>query len=211
MNQDLRGIISLAYEAGHLQRLPRTGWLLAGVQHPESVAEHSFRTAVLAYVIAALEGANPDRAATLALFHDFPEARSGDIPSVGQHYVTTTDARQIAADQTAGLPAELAERVRGLVDEHEKATTAAATAEARCSRDADKLDCLLRAREYQAAGYQLVQPWIDTMVAAITTKTGKGLAAAAQALGPDVWWAQFAAQYGQRQTQIRGGEGEQAL
>lgn len=194
---DERGIIAFAYEAGHLQQMPRAGWLLAGIRHPESVAEHSFRTAVLAYVIATLEGANPDHAAVLALFHDLPETRSGDVPSVGRPYVRTTDPRQIAADQVAGLPAELAERIRGLVDEHENAKTPAATAEARCSRDADKLDCLLKAREYEAAGNQLVQPWIDTMVDAIATETGKRLAAAAQELGPEAWWADFAARFGQ--------------
>ena len=64
-------------------------------------------------MIAALEGANADHAATLALFDDLPETRSGDVPSVGRPYVTTTDARQIAADQVVDLPAELAERVRG--------------------------------------------------------------------------------------------------
>ena len=55
------------------------------------------------------------------------------------------------------------------------------------------------AREYQAVGNQLVQPWIDTMVDAITTETGKRLAAAAQELGPEIWWAEFAARFGQPQ------------
>lgn len=200
MNDDedpARKIVSFAYEAGHLQRLPRAGWLLAGIQSPESVAEHSFRVGILAYVIAVLEGADPDRAATLGLFHDLPETRSGDVPSVGKSYVTTTDARQIAADQVAGLPTELARQIRDLVDEHENATSSTATLEARCSRDADKLDALLKAREYQAAGAQLVQPWVDTMVAAVATETGQRLAAAAQELDPAAWWAQFAARYGQ--------------
>lgn len=194
---DAREIVSFAYETGHLQRLPRAGWLLAGIQSPESVAEHSFRVGVLAYVIAVLDGANPDRAAALGLFHDLPETRSGDVPSVGKSYVTTTDARLIAADQVAGLPAELAEHIRTLIDEHESAKSPVATPEARCSRDADKLDALLKAREYQAAGAQLVQPWVDTMVAALTTETGKRLAAAAQELEPDAWWAEFAARFGQ--------------
>lgn len=197
---DAHEIISFAYEAGHLQRLPRAGWLLAGIQHPESVAEHSFRTGVLAYLIAVLEGADADRAAALGLFHDLPEARSGDVPSVGQPYVTTTDARQIAADQASDLPAVLAEHIRELITEHEGAKTPTATAEALCSRDADKIDCLLKAREYQAAGNTLVQPWIDSMAAAVTTETGKRLAAAAQELSPDAWWTEFAARFGQKRT-----------
>ena len=32
--------------------LPRAGWFLAGIQNPESVVEHSFRVAVLAFAIA---------------------------------------------------------------------------------------------------------------------------------------------------------------
>jgi hypothetical protein len=33
------------YEAGQLKRVKRSGWWIAGVKDPESVAEHSFRTA----------------------------------------------------------------------------------------------------------------------------------------------------------------------
>jgi putative hydrolase of HD superfamily len=47
------------------------------------------------------------------------------------------------------------------------------TLEARCARDADKLDCLLQAREYQEQGHANVQPWIDTSVAALATPSAK--------------------------------------
>jgi putative hydrolase of HD superfamily len=195
---EIQGVARLAYEAGQLKRLPRAGWFLAGIQNPESVAEHSFRVGVLAYMIAVLEGANPDRAAALGLFHDLPETRIGDVPSVGRPYVTTVAAKQVAADQVTDLPEPLATHIRALIDEHEGAKTPEATLEARCSRDADKLDCLLQAREYQAQGNQLMQPWIDSMVAAVSTPTAKQLAAAAQELSPAVWWADFAANFGKK-------------
>ncbi len=92
-------IVSFGYEAGQLKKLPRAGWLLTGITNPESVAGHSFRVAVLAYVIAVQEGANPERAATLGLFHDFPETRIGDVPSVGKPYVRTADPNKVIADQ----------------------------------------------------------------------------------------------------------------
>lgn len=195
---DMTGVANFVYEAGQLKRLPRAGWLLAGVQKPESVAEHSFRVGVLAYVIAALEGANPDRAATLGLFHDLPETRIGDVPSVGRPYVTTAAAQDVAADQVAGLPPELADHITALIDEHENAKTPQATAEARCSRDADKIDCLLQAREYQVQGNQQMQPWIDSMVTAVSTETAKKLAAAAQEVAPGAWWSDFAAAFSKR-------------
>ena len=195
---DIRNVAKFAYEAGQLKRLPRAGWQLAGVGKPESVAEHSFRVGVLAYVIAVLEGADADRAAALGLFHDLPEARLGDVPSVGRPYVTTVAAHEVTADQVAGLPDLLARHIVALVDEHESAKAPGATAESRCSRDADKLECLLQAREYAVAGNTQVQPWIDTMVAAIVTDTGEQLAAAALEVAPGTWWAEFAANYGWR-------------
>lgn len=42
----------LLHEAGQLKRTPRAGWLLAGVPTPDSVAEHSYRVGIIAYVIA---------------------------------------------------------------------------------------------------------------------------------------------------------------
>jgi putative hydrolase of HD superfamily len=194
----LHGVAKFAYETGQLKQLSRAGWLLAGVRDPESVAEHSFRVGVLAYIIAALEGADPDRAATLGLFHDLPETRIGDVPSVGRPYVSTAPPHDVAVDQAAELPNALATHIVALIDEHESAKTAAATPESRCSRDADKLDCLLQAREYQAQGNGHMQPWIDSMVAAVSTETGKRLAAAAQDVAPDAWWAEFAANFGKQ-------------
>ncbi|GAA0911059.1 HD domain-containing protein [Pseudonocardia zijingensis] len=192
---DMRDVARYAYETGQLKRLPRAGWALAGITNGESVAEHSFRVGVLAYMIAVLEGANPDRAAALGLFHDVPETRIGDVPSVGKPYVSTPPAQSIAADQVAGLPEKLAQHIAALIDEHESAKESHATAEARCSRDADKVECLLQAREYQAQGNPQLQPWIDSMAAAVTTETGKRLAAAAQDISPEIWWAEFAANF----------------
>jgi putative hydrolase of HD superfamily len=34
--------------------------------------------------------------------------------------------------------------------------------EARLAKDADKLECLIQAREYQAQGHEDVPPWIET-------------------------------------------------
>ncbi|MHA6631879.1 HD domain-containing protein [Pseudonocardia sichuanensis] len=191
-------VVRFAYEAGQLKQLPRAGWLLAGVRDPESVAEHSFRVGVLAYMVAALEGADADRAAALGLFHDLPETRIGDVPSVGRPYVTTASPQDVVADQVAELPEPLGAHIAALIGEHESAKTSVATPASRCSRDADKLDCLLQAREYQSQGNEHMQPWIDSMVAAVTTETGKRLAVAAQEVSPGAWWAEFAANFGKQ-------------
>lgn len=191
---DAREIIPFLHEAGHLKRSARQGWWIAGVQNPESVAEHSFRTALIGYVIASLEGGNAERVATLCLFHDLPETRQGDIPSTGKRYVSMVPDTDVIRDQTAQLPDDLAERIYALIGEFEDQTTL----EARCAKDADKLECLLQAREYQAQGYADAQPWIDTMVDAMKTPTGKALAGAALEVAPSAWWYEIVANYGRR-------------
>ena len=50
------------------------------------------------------------------------------------------------------------------------------TAEARCARDADKLECLLQAREYEEQGHANVQAWIGTSVARLSTDAAKQIA-----------------------------------
>lgn len=189
---DDENTVAFLIEAGHLKRTPRAGWPIAGVKDPESVAEHSYRTAVIAYVIAHMEGANPERAATLAVFHDVPETRSTDLHSVAKPHVTMRPAVDIAAVQTANLPGGLGDGIRQLIGEFEGKVTH----EALCAKDADKLECLLQAREYQAQGYELVQPWIDTMVDAVRTDSGKRLAAAALETPVDAWWHDIVASYG---------------
>jgi putative hydrolase of HD superfamily len=195
-NEDAASIVGFGYELGHLKQTQRAGWLLAGVRNPESVAEHSFRVACLAYFIAVCEGANADRAVALGLFHDVPETRIGDIASVGKRYVETTSPHAVISDQTAELLPDLRKKIVALLDEHESAKTASATPESLCSRDADKIECILQAREYQREGYTQLQPWIDTMVVAVTTETGKRLAQVAQEVSPAVWWDKFAASFG---------------
>lgn len=191
MNDDA-ATIGFLHEAGHLKNTPRTGWFLPGIRDPESVAEHSYRVGVIAYVIACMEGANPDRAAALGLFHDLGECRTGDVPSVGKRHVTLQSANDVVLTQTAELPQAVGGPVRALIGEFE----AKESPEARCAKDADKLECLLQAREYQAAGNTQVQPWIDTMLPAVKTESGRRLAEAAVKTSPDSWWHDIVASYG---------------
>jgi putative hydrolase of HD superfamily len=78
------GAADLIFELGTLKRAKRTGWWIAGVKDPESIAEHSFRTVIIGTMLAAMEGADPARVALLCALHDTQETRVGDIPHVGR-------------------------------------------------------------------------------------------------------------------------------
>lgn len=183
MADDAAALATFAYELGLLKRIRRSGWWHAGVRDPESVAEHTMRTAQLAALIAAEEGADHARASFLALWHDSQEARTGDLPHTVEPYLAKPDPRIITADQTEELPERSRDAIRAAVDEYE----ARQTAEAICARDADKLEMLLQAVEYRDIGVHRVDGWIESARKSITTETGRRIAEAAVTLSPLAW------------------------
>ncbi|GAA2994418.1 HD family hydrolase [Kitasatospora sp. NPDC058063] len=172
MTEDLNAVARFLFEAGTLKQTKRTGWWMAGVRDPESVAEHSWRTALIASVIAKLEGADPAQAAFLAVWHDSQEARTGDVNHLGKKYAPSADPVAVTADQVDGMPDVLASTIRDLVAEYESKESL----EAVCARDADKLECMIQGVEYKAQGYANAQRWIDNSRGRLTTKTANDLA-----------------------------------
>ncbi len=102
-------IVRFIHEAGSLKYVPRSGWLKLGIKMPESVAEHTFRTALIAFIIALRNGESYDvacRAAAAALFHDMHEARVMDLHKVAKEYVDV-DVDRVLADQLSSLGIEI--------------------------------------------------------------------------------------------------------
>ncbi len=201
---ELKGLVAFLYEMGQLKRSKRTGWWLAGVKDPESIAEHSFRTAIIGHLLAVMEGADPARTALLCLFHDTQETRVGDIPSVGRGYLAAAPNERITEDQIAEFPGEVGRAVRDLVEEYEGRTSL----EAQVARDADKLECLIQAREYRVQGYENVTPWEETSAASLRTVSAKRLAEACQQIPPGEWWRPFVEAYGRTSAPSSNSEPE---
>jgi len=196
----LAGAATFIHEMGQLKNLPRSGWLLLGIPSPESVAEHSFRVSMVGMILAAIEGADVGRTMALCALHDAHETRIGDTPSVGRAYVKTATPETVTEHQVAGMPDHLAKVVRDLTAEYE----ATETMESRLAHDADKLETLATAAEYQAQGYD-AGPWRETSLSALRTDAGKQLAQAIGA-GDPRWWAPFAASYHELRASTRGSD-----
>lgn len=123
-----------------LKHLPRAGWLRVGIDAPESVASHSWG---MAWLVLQLCPAHLDRGKCLALavLHDLPEVRVGDLtPHDGvskaeKHAREARAATELLSDRPDLL---------GLVEEY----AAQQSAEAQFVRDLDKLDMALQALVY---------------------------------------------------------------
>ncbi len=180
-----KDIAKFLYEVGQLKRVKRSGWWIAGMKDPESVAEHSFRTAVIAYILARLEKADAGKAILMALFHDMPETRTNDAHRIVRRYANWVDVdRKAVAEQSKRLPDEMAKQMITLFEEFEEE----ASFEAKVVRDADLLECIVQAREYQAIGYHDVADWIFNAQSALKTESAKKLASECIETEPKEWW-----------------------
>ncbi len=62
-------------------------WGLMRSTYPENIQEHSLRVALIAHALAVIRnrlfvgGADPERTALLALYHDVGEVLTGDLPT----------------------------------------------------------------------------------------------------------------------------------
>lgn len=177
------GAMAFIFETGVLKRAARTGWWFAGVTQPESIADHSFRTALIGMMLAAMEGADPARVSMLCVLHDTQETRITDIPHIAKRYLKAAPNTAVTADQVATCPPEVAAVITAAVAEYE----AGETPEAVVARDADKLECLVQAVEYRHQGIDNVQRWIDSSRAALKTASAHRLADAALNGQPLAW------------------------
>ena len=104
-----------------LDRLPRTGWALAGVPTPESVAAHSLGTAFVALALGPRvePPLDVERAVALAVVHDAGEALTGDLPRSGARLLPEGAKREMDLAATRAVLGPLSESAGALGDEYE--------------------------------------------------------------------------------------------
>ena len=181
-------VLHFLFEVGSLKKIRRSGWWLAGIAAPESVAEHTFRTAIIGFVLAEMVGADPARTAVLCLFHDLTEARLSDLNHVTKRYIESELASgKIIHDVVGELPAPLGQKIAAVLSE----THIGTTNEARTAHDADILECMIQAREYESCGYQGVRTFRPNLTKRLFTSEAKRLAEVLETADPYSWWQTF--------------------
>jgi hypothetical protein len=104
------GTAGFLLEMGMLKRAKRSGWWIAGVKDPETIAEHSFRTGVIGAVLAMTEGVDPAKVALLCLFHDTQETRVGGIPHIGRRYLQAASNESVVRPHDPLAPGQVLDR-----------------------------------------------------------------------------------------------------
>lgn len=166
------GLARFLIRAGRLKATPRTGWLDRDVPalETESVADHSFRVALLAWLAAASDPSlDRDRVLKLALIHDLAEAVTGDLTPYDREVLEGLDVaarnaelnrrlrpsedraaakRAAEAEAMESLLADLPSDLQAELTDLWQEMQARQTPEARFVKEADRLETYLQSREY---------------------------------------------------------------
>lgn len=142
-------LLDLLLETQALDRVPRFGYLIRGVDDPESVTEHSWHVLFLVWTLAdRIPDLERARALDLAMIHDLAELRLGDLARTSSRYFPPGAKHEAESAALAEILAPLPAATQELLEEYH----AGRTPEARLVKACDKLQLMLKVAVYESWG-----------------------------------------------------------
>ncbi len=174
-------IANFLFETGMLSKTPRSGYQFLG-SGKESVSEHILRTVFVGYSLCKADASlNELRVLKMCVFHDLPEARTGDMNYVNKKYVDV-DEEKAVRELTEDLP--FGSDIKSSIDEFNRKETK----EALIARDADQIALILQLKEYGDLGNKYAEEWIKFAMQRLSTEAGKKLAERIIKTDYSDWW-----------------------
>jgi putative hydrolase of HD superfamily len=168
-----KDICNYIFELGALKKFRHSGFKFAGVINPDSIAEHAYRSAMIAYLLAKMEKhKDPEKLAFRCLIHDNAEARISDLHKIAQRYIDPRKAELKAyKDQVKKLPKDTQKDFLTYFEQYEKNNSK----DGKIMRDADLLETSFQAKEYLDLGYNACENWITNAESLLSTASAKTL------------------------------------
>lgn len=143
--------VELLFEVSSMRFMPRV-WRQFLNPPVANLAEHSFRVAWIALVLALREKSErPWAAVAMAMIHDLPETRAGDAHYLNAHY--------ISRDEDAAMADALKDTSLHELEDLYKEFEIRETLEAKIVKDADNLDVEIDMMELRAQGHSVGEIW----------------------------------------------------
>lgn len=179
----MKNLVDFLIQTGKLKKMERKGWLLRGIKKPETIADHTFRMAIMAWVLCYKRNLNINKTLKMSLIHDLCEIHAGDttpydkiLPNGEKKRkkllskwprFSKTEKEKFFNDKykkedkalkklISKLPLELKKEILSLWDDYEKGITP----EGKFVRQLDRVENLLQALEYWKKEKKFaIKPW----------------------------------------------------
>lgn len=188
-NKDKERIADFLFELGTMRKLLRSHrQTLLTDDMSDNIASHSYRVAMIGWVLANEEKVDSGKVAKMCLLHDTGEARTGDHNYVHKRYVKEFSS-EVIKEQLGTLPHPDFKEIALEYEERK-------SKEAIVAKDADMLDQMLLLREYSWLGNKEAERWLkgkgkekeNSQYKQLKTKSAKDIAKAIMKREPSEWW-----------------------
>lgn len=173
LNYKMKDFVDFFNEIGKLKGMPRRGWVIRDIKNPESIAEHTFRVAIMGWLLGKTKkhSFNIEKIIKMALIHDLCEIYAGDttpydsiLPKNKKEWKKAVDTwprfskekreklikekfdkeKKALSKIVAKLPSNLKKEIENLWLDYEKGLSP----EGRFFRQTDRVESLFQAAEY---------------------------------------------------------------
>jgi putative hydrolase of HD superfamily len=168
----MNDIANFIYELGSARRILRSHKQFIGTSD-ESISDHTFRVIFISLILASLiENTNREKVIMMALIHDIPEIRTGDLNPINKLYCKVNEENAFK-HQISKLP------IKDICYEHYIEYVERKSLESKIVKDADVLDQLALQIEYSERGVTKLDSWnkyqLDLLVLEVSKNIAKEL------------------------------------
>lgn len=167
MEDKIKRDIEFLFEVGAMRNIERSWKHQIGADF-QNLNEHIIRVIWISFVLSKYEGGDINKIIKMALIHDLPESRTGDVDQLKKQFVKREEGSALN-DIIEGTSLE---DIKTLWEEAEEKKTK----EARIVKDADYLDQQLELQEQYVKGIKIREDWkfvTDKMRDGLFTETAK--------------------------------------
>ncbi len=189
-NNSLKKLVNLILEARILKYIFRASYHYLKGPIRENIAEHSFYTILISWILAKKENKDENKIIKMAILHDLIEVRTGEKNLINKFYNCPTNDLKVIKEicKNNSLNEFHFEK---LFQEYFEGKTK----EAKIVKDADILSEMLLEKECFDLGNKKAKKWLDVSLSRLKTKTGKELGKKLKTIDGDKWWVEIAEKY----------------
>ena len=134
----------------NLKNISRQGWIdKLSIEHPESVADHSYSMALMAMVISDLENYDSEKILKMVLLHDLAESKIGDF-TPGQ--MSKDEKEKIENNAFYEIIEKLPISIKSKYEKVWKEYQSKTSPESQIVHQIDRLEMALQAKMYEKSG-----------------------------------------------------------
>jgi putative hydrolase of HD superfamily len=190
LNFQTKKLINFLFETRILKYLPRASLPYLKTPLKENIAEHTFFTAIIAWILAELEKADKDKAIKMALIHDLAEARGGERNLINKFYTQPPNEPKIIQEISKNYRLKNFKLIELFQEFFEEKTK-----EAKIVKEADILAGMLLEKECVDLGNEKAKKWLNLSLSRLKTKSSKNLGKLLLKTDSDRWWLEIVKKY----------------